>query len=79
MGISNNFSNEFGSAGYDWLKYILLPPSPPQRNPELSERHNESLSFARVQRMDQNIVLTLFNMLEKLGTKNNISDTHGNI
>jgi len=28
MGISNNFSDESGSAGYDWLKYILLPPPP---------------------------------------------------
>jgi len=26
MGISNNFSDESGSAGYDWLKYILPPP-----------------------------------------------------
>jgi len=23
MGISNNFSDETGTAGYDWLKYFL--------------------------------------------------------
>jgi hypothetical protein len=75
MGISNNFSDESGSAGYAWLKYILLFFC---RGIQ-SERYNETPSFARAQIMNQKIVLTFFNMLEKLGTKNNLSDTHGNI
>jgi hypothetical protein len=48
-------------------------------NPELSGRHTEGLSLARAQRMDQKIVLTFFNTLEKLATKNNLSDTNEDI
>ena len=38
----------------------------------------ESLSLARARRMNRN-TRTFFNMLQKVGTENNLSDTHGNI
>jgi hypothetical protein len=38
-----------------------------------------SLSLARAHRMNPNNARTLFNMLEKVTTKNNLSDTTGNI
>jgi hypothetical protein len=37
-----------------------------------------SLSLARAHRINPNNVRTLFNMLEKEATKNNLSDTTGN-
>jgi len=37
----------------------------------------ESLSLARVHIMNWNTVGTFFNMLEKLATENNLSDTPG--
>jgi hypothetical protein len=39
----------------------------------------EHLSLARAQRMNWNIVGAFFNMLEKVATENNVSDTPGNI
>jgi hypothetical protein len=38
-----------------------------------------SLSLTRAQRMNRNTVGTFFNMLEKVATENNLSDTPGNI
>ena len=80
MGISKNFSDETRSSVYDWLIYIYIyiyiyiHTFFWWRNLELS-----GPSLARAQRIGQKIVLTFFNMLEKLATKNNLSDTHGDI
>jgi hypothetical protein len=39
----------------------------------------ESLYSTRAQRMNRNAVRAFFNMLEKVATENNLSDTPGNI
>jgi hypothetical protein len=39
----------------------------------------ESLSLARVQRMNRHTVGAIFNMLKKLATENTLADTAGNI
>jgi hypothetical protein len=39
----------------------------------------ESLYSTRAQRMNRNAVGAFFNMLEKVATENNLSDTPGNI
>ena len=39
----------------------------------------ESLSLTGAQRMNWNAVGTFYNMLEKVATENNLSDTPGNI
>lgn len=38
-----------------------------------------NLSLARAQRMNRHTVGTIFNMLEKVATENNLSDAPGNV
>jgi hypothetical protein len=46
---------------------------------KLGEITAGSLTLSRVHRMNPNTVGTYFNILEKVATKNNLSDTSGNI
>jgi hypothetical protein len=45
---------------------------------KLQDMTAESLSLARVERMNWNTFVTFCNMLEKVETENKLSDTHAN-
>jgi hypothetical protein len=50
-----------------------------QRNPQLSGGHAVGLPLYRAQRINRKMLETFFNMIEKVATGNNLSDTPGNI
>lgn len=73
LASNKNFNNKKGKAGYNWLQLFLF------RHPDLSLRKPESISLAKVQRMNHDEVKKYFNLLSTTTEENDLLNKPGGI
>ncbi|XP_045773169.1 MFS-type transporter clz9-like [Maniola jurtina] len=73
LEIKHRFNESNEKAGYDWLQLFL------KRNPDISLRKSEGVSYARGRGMNKDEVSAYFEMIEKTLTENDLLEKPGNI
>lgn len=73
LHIKHRFNQNSEKAGYDWLQLFL------KRNPDITLRKSEGVSYARSQSMNRTEVNIYFEMLEKTLCENDLLDEPGNV